>query len=280
MRSTFFAQTFLAIALLGGCATQSIDERIALAESIADRAGFKKIDIDTARFRLAAFIRPAYSKKILRIYIEGDGFAWATRHHPSVNPTPTDPLALKLAAIDTHDAAYLARPCQYSDVSVSDCSQRYWTNARFAPEVVDAMNEAVNSLKKIAKAEEIILIGYSGGGTVAALITARRNDVARLVTIAGNLDHKAWSRIHSISMLKNSLNPPDYWREIGKTPQLHFIGQADRVVPPEIYELYRVSFRGQGDMRAEILPDVDHSCCWGQRWPNLSNTFDQLPDQK
>jgi hypothetical protein len=34
----------------------------------------------------------------LRVYIEGDGFAWKSRTQPSGNPTPHNPVALKLAA--------------------------------------------------------------------------------------------------------------------------------------------------------------------------------------
>ncbi|GAB2181920.1 hypothetical protein DLREEDagrD3_21430 [Denitratisoma sp. agr-D3] len=48
-------------------------------------------------------------------------------------------------------------------------------------------------------ARRLTLVGYSGGA--AALLAARCSDVVRLVTIAGNLDHRAWTRYHHITTL-------------------------------------------------------------------------------
>jgi hypothetical protein len=44
---------------------------------------------------------------------------------------------------------------------------------------------------------------------VASLVAARRHDVVRLVTVAGNLDHLAWTTLHGVSPLTGSLNPAD-----------------------------------------------------------------------
>jgi hypothetical protein len=68
--------------------------------------------------------------------------------------------------------------------------------------VISASNQAVDALKQRYGAQEIVLVGYSGGGAVAALVAARRTDVVRLVTVAGNLDHLAWTHLHSVP-------PPD-----------------------------------------------------------------------
>ena len=260
---------FLIAACISGCASQSVNDRISTAENIAHRAGFERIDIQAERFKLMAFFRLKNAPTILRIYIEGDGFAWATRNRPSINPTPTDPVALKLAAIDKYGAAYLARPCQYFEIRDSGCEARYWTNARFSSEIIDSMNEAVNQLKQKAKVEKLVLIGYSGGGTVAALIAARRKDVIQLATVAGNLDHKAWTRYHSISELKKSLNPPDYWREIGNISQIHFVGMNDSIVPLDVYQSYRNAFFASDKIQAKVIPDNDHNCCWEHVWPSL-----------
>ena len=50
----------------------------------------------------------------VHVYIEGDGYAWATTTDPSDDPTPINPLALRLAAVDdAPNVLYLARPCQF-----------------------------------------------------------------------------------------------------------------------------------------------------------------------
>ena len=52
---------------------------------------------------------------MVNIYIEGDGRAWLNKNRPSLDPTPKNSLALKLAEIDpAPNVIYLARPCQYS----------------------------------------------------------------------------------------------------------------------------------------------------------------------
>ena len=40
--------------------------------------------------------------------------SWVDRFTPSSNPTPTNPLAFKMALVDeSENIIYLARPCQY-----------------------------------------------------------------------------------------------------------------------------------------------------------------------
>lgn len=94
-------------------------------------------------------------------------------------------MGLKLAALDASpNVVYLARPCQY--VWSPLCSDIYWTDRRFAVEVVEAMSAAIDRL--ILPGQKLHLVGYSGSGAVAVLVAARRPDVVSLRTIAGNLD--------------------------------------------------------------------------------------------
>lgn len=180
-------------------------------DDLAQNENWQKVVLQGSPFDLVAYlpgqIRPADQ---LTIYIEGDGLAWRSRTRPSDNPTPIDPLAFKLAIKHPKgNATYLARPCQFSDHQEKSCTQKYWTDARFSEEVINPTNHAIDQLKKRFQAKELILVGYSGGGAIAALITAKRDDVKHLITIAGNLDHRSWTDKHHLSPLTGSLNPAE-----------------------------------------------------------------------
>jgi pimeloyl-ACP methyl ester carboxylesterase len=258
---------FLIALLLSGCASHNLEDRIALADKIAARNNFSRVDIKTTRFDLVSFVGPKRGNGPLHVYIEGDGFAWVTRNQPSKNPTPVDPIALKLAVLDGRNAVYLARPCQYAQTG--DCPPRYWASARFASEVIDAMNEAVDNLKRKLGADKLVLIGYSGGGAVAALVAARRTDVVHLATVAGNLDPDAWTRLHSVPRLGSSLNPVNYRRELAAIPQTHFIGESDNIVPIDVYRSYRSALSDTARIDVRVVPKTGHDCCWEKSWPEL-----------
>lgn len=259
-----------------GCAQVPPHEaRVQDARDQAASKGWVQSVLPAGPFRLTAFhareIRP---NEMLTIYIEGDGLAWISASKPSSDPTPIRPMALQLAlAHPAGNAAYLARPCQYSTASRTDCAQRYWTNARFAPEVIAAMNAGVDHLKKVHRAREVSLVGYSGGGAVAALLAAQRDDVAKLVTVAGNLDHDAWTRYHRLSPLTGSLNASNRAVQIAHIPQTHFVGARDQVIPQSLARAWPAAFLGADGRNLQVIPGFDHVCCWESKWPELLATY-------
>lgn len=225
-------------------------------------------DIDAGAFRLRSY-RPAQiaSAKTLTIYIEGDGLAWIGRDMPSGDPTPSNPVGLKLALAQPEgNAVYLARPCQYT--GTENCSPRFWKGARFAREVVAATNIAVNRLKAQFLAQEIHLVGYSGGAAIAVLLAATRNDVRRLTTLAGNLDHASWTRMHRVSPLDESLNPADEAYRVREVAQHHWVGERDLIIPPQV-ALSFVQRGGIDPSTVNVVKNIDHQCCWEERWPDL-----------
>lgn len=256
--------------LLSACATPPAPEaRLASAEERAHRHDWQRTSVPAGSFTLTTFqSNKVVPQPTLTIYLEGDGFAWVTSSQPSLDPTPTNPIALLLAlAQPSGNAAYLARPCQYT--ATNGCDQRYWTNARFAPEVLDSMNRAVDVLKARHGAARLTLVGYSGGGTMAALIAANRNDVERLITVAGNLDHRAWTRYQRIDPLTGSLNAADVADKLVGLPQTHFIGARDSIIPPELAREFPIALRGTENRNLRIMPNYDHHCCWANNWRAL-----------
>lgn len=268
---------------LSACAVlPSPAERRAHADALASARGWQASLWSAGTFELLAYTPPlpaagSESRDTLTVYIEGDGLAWVTSSQPSGDPTPRAPLALQLAlAHPAGPAAYLARPCQYTmphPGSGRGCDVAYWTQRRFAPEVVQAESLALDALKHRWSARRLVLVGYSGGGAVAALLAARRDDVAALVTVAGNLDHAAWTRLHGVPPLTGSLNPADERAALARIPQWHLVGADDRVVPPAVAQAYAAGFPPGQSPRVMVLPGQDHGCCWAARWPTLWRDF-------
>src|SRR5690349_24833459 len=103
MRQNHAYILILVLCLLSGCVSQqalSTKKVNQTAENIAQLNNFEKQLIKTNHFTLTSFQKfsDANTKgHSITIYIEGDGRTWITRSHLSNNPTPKNPLALKLA---------------------------------------------------------------------------------------------------------------------------------------------------------------------------------------
>lgn len=247
------------------------DERRQQAAALAHEQGWQGLELETAVFRLQAYAPGnMHMSDELTLYFEGDGLAWINAHRPSTDPTPVNPLALRLALEQPQgNAVYLGRPCQYLDASQAPCQRRYWTEARYAEEVVHSLDQAADQLKARAGARRLILVGYSGGGTLAMLVAARRSDVVRVITIAGNLDHTAWTHHHRVTPLRDSLNPAWLRPQLADLEQLHLAGERDRVVPPRLAEDFIAGYPPGHQARVMVLPGYDHSCCWAEHWKTL-----------
>ncbi|MGC4025877.1 MAG: hypothetical protein QM744_12430 [Mesorhizobium sp.] len=242
-----------------------------MLKSLAASREWTVARLPSGRFDLLAFV-PTTSPLDgrLTIYIEGDGLSWLSASTPSDDPTPRNPVALRLAlAQPDGSAAYLGRPCQYVDARQSGCSQSYWTDARFSPEVVRSTNVAIDALKRRLGAKRLELIGYSGGGAVAMLVAAQRNDVARVVTIAGNLDHRAWTIHHRLEPLSGSLNAADVAERVSALPQIHYVGEKDTVIAPDLALRWPSAISGLQGANLRIIPGFDHACCWVEQWSKL-----------
>lgn len=274
-----FGAAFLFLLLaLSGCATLEYfgGSRQAVVEW-SQPQGFAEIPLVVGGFKLLALIRGGRSDYV-SIYIEGDGAAWPSAYVPPADPTPLAPVALALAAADhSGSVIYLGRPCQYLDRAARPgCDSTYWTGRRFAPEVVAAYDGALNQIKSRTGANGIRLYGYSGGGVLATLLAARREDVVSLVTVAAPLSLADWVAWHGVSPLDGSLDPAALASEVRLPHGVHFVGDVDRVVPPGIVENF-VQRRGG---RIERIPDFDHVCCWIRDWAILRQRVTNREDSR
>ncbi len=254
---------YVSLFCLMGC--QSSNHRYQLASEIA-LPKFQPILYQAEPFNLLAWEQPDVRQmQKLRIYIEGDGFAWLNRYQPSVNPTPTDPIALRLAVADSvPNTLYLARPCQYVPLTSPPCNTLIWTDHRFHPAVLASYHQALDQMKVKWQAQELELLGFSGGGVIAALLAAQRSDVTLLVTVAAPLSLSTWVNYHQVSPLTGSLNPVDFVTELRSTPQCHFVGQSDTVTPQQIVDDYQQQLAS--DQSQVLLEDKSHGRGWAKQW--------------
>lgn len=221
-------------------------------------------EIPTRDFTLASWQKITEPSGTYKIYIEGDGYAFNAHGRATQDPTPKGILMRELAfGDDSPNVVYLARPCQYIKSPI--CSKRHWTTARFAPEVINAEYAAV---KQIVGDNPVILIGFSGGAQVAGLIASAKPglNVKKVITIAGNLDHLAWTQYLNLPPLNESMNLKSYHKQFARIPQIHYVGSNDEVVPPLLVR----DFVGK-DTRVFEVRGATHNSGWEEIYSQIRN---------
>lgn len=264
----FFTGILISLSfLLAGCVSD--DSRIT-AKEIAQHSMLSRDDIQTNPFLIATWSRITAPVHSLRVYIEGDGFAWKSRTQPSDDPTPRNPIGLMLAATDKNqNVLYIARPCQFIGPPLpAHCDKRVWTSDRFSPSVIDAMNDALSQFVKQYPGVKLELIGYSGGGNIAAILAERRTDVRSLRTVAGNLDVAYVNAIHHVSAMPDAVSAIDRASALRTMPQLHFSGDADKTVTPEVAQRFQRAVGGTCS-QVDIVSNMTHGSDWAAIWPQL-----------
>lgn len=265
-RITFGRALFFLACCLAGCAAL-LSPREA-AWQFASSRGFVDARLPEPQLKALLRQRPSGGDGRLTIYIESDGAPWPFRDAPPADPTPLKRTVLAMADADPSAlVAYLGRPCQYLEAhDLERCDPMNWTLGRFSPDALAATVRAIDALKRAAGATSLALVGYSGGGAMAALVAAARSDVSCLVTLAAPLDTDAWTDAIGVSRLAASRNPLEIAPQLAGVAQTHFRGRDDRLVPPAT--VARFLARAPAATVTD-LDGIDHSCCWQDAWPRL-----------
>lgn len=195
---------------------------------VPDAFSYKEIETDS--YKLASWQKITDKKAPIRIYIEGDGYAFNHLGYPTTNPTPRGAFLRKIAFNDPNaNIVYLARPCQF--VEDARCSQKDWTTGRFSQDIVNSTTQAI---KKITGKQQIILIGYSGGALLSGLVIEQnpKLPVKKWITIAGVLNHTKWTEDLNLPPLKDSID----LEKLPTVPQIHLIGDKDKTVSYKLTE--------------------------------------------
>ena len=245
----------LVLLALQACAAHRADE-------LAGEYGLSSVTVAGQPFQHQVFLQQG-GGKLLHVYLEGDGRPWSTGERIALDPTPDEPLMLELMAQDAAPSVFLGRPC-YFNLSDPACAPVWWTDRRYSTEVVASLSRALDSL--CAGYAGLVLIEHSGGGALAMLLAARRDDVRMVVTLAGNLSTRAWADEHGYTPLYGSLDPA------GEPPlgphiaQLHLLGERDTVIS---LSMLSAALKVQPGAETRLVPDADHSCCWSKLWPQV-----------
>ncbi|MFA7275701.1 MAG: hypothetical protein WC043_02740 [Pseudobdellovibrionaceae bacterium] len=273
-----FPRSFLALScsalVLASCSFWSEHPVIIndIVKRIAAPVFMLERDIPGGKFIIQAQERIYQRGEPVTLYIEGDGFLYTTPAAADGDPTPTDPLALRLAAQDGGpNVIWLARPCQYNKgwKDGKECPSAYWTTHRFAPEVIDVYNQALDNIKATYGTPSFDLVGYDGGATLAVMLASQRSDITSLRTVAGNLEPRLVASILKAPYSEEGLNPIDFAAGVGAIPQRHFIGKNDFVTPPAVYNSFAQAVGNGSCMNVSLVDNASHDAGWVEQWAVL-----------
>ncbi len=237
--------------------------RINKAFDIAQQNNFTPCVINTSTFPLQIFSQNHNSKHAI-IYLEGDGLVINKYGDVALNPTPTDPMALRLAAVDVRPLTKLviSRPFHYvKGDSRNDDVSKYWTTARYSPEVIRSIIETIKSCQQRFRFETIELVAYSGGASVALLLIPHFKSITRIISFAGNLDHKSWTRYHHTGPLLESLDPMENMAAISPVPQIHFVGSSDDNTTVGLAQAYKKRINSN-NISVVTIKGFEHDSNW------------------
>lgn len=257
---THLINIFCLSLMIASCATPRI-----LLQQEAIRLGFNRTIIQGTEFKHVVYTNKTQNNTDeLHVYLDGDGTPWINNRWVSEDPTPRNPLLFRLMSIDTAPAVYLGRPCYNGFSDIPPCEPSLWTDKRYSTIIVKSMAVALEQILKPLGKKRVVLIGYSGGGTLAMLLAEQVQNLQGIVTIVGNLDIKAWSSLHGYTSLIGSKNPAEQPPLSSTLFQLHFAGGKDQNIP---ISLIQPTVLHQYSAQLIDIPEFDHTCCWEKIWP-------------
>ena len=220
---------------------------------VPDTFRYKEIQTDT--YKLATWQKITSPTDPIRVYIEGDGYAFNHAGQPTTNPTPRGTFLRKIVFSDPNrNVIYLARPCQYVDDML--CDVKDWTTGRFSQDIV---NSTAQAIQNISNGRPVILIGYSGGALLSGLVIKQnpKLPVKKWVTLAGVLNHTKWTEMLKLPPLSASVD----LKKLPPVSQLHLVGDKDKTISYQLTE----QLVPRKDLI--IIPDATHDSGYENYYP-------------
>lgn len=227
-------------------------------QHIAGNAGLATGWIEGAGFRHLVLDNEKPGQKLM-IFIEGDGSPWFYGVRVSRDPTPENPVLLKLMVRAGARAVYLGRPCYFGSAGDSACTPDLWTRARYGERVVASLCKAANRLVASSRTDAVELVGYSGGGTLAVLMAGCIDRIAAVTTLAGNLDPESWVDLHGYAPLAQ-VSIGRMTSAPGSIAESHWQCINDDNVPPDVTLRY---FSRRPNAERILIDGCTHATGWG-----------------
>jgi hypothetical protein len=244
---------------LSGCVLRPEWQKLAIEQELQSRR------LDTSRFQHLVLEKNTPGTHLV-FYVEGDGTPWIRDSRVAVDPTPANPVLLRLMENSAGASVYLGRPCYFGLSTSKGCEPRLWTFDRYGREIVESMCIAANEIASQHGAQTVQLIGYSGGGTIVVGMRACTDHLVAVTTIAANLDPRAWAEFHEYSPL-NDLSPLDSAAtHTNSVSEMHWQCRDDHIIPPKITDAY---FAATKNARRRIVQPCSHASGWKQYWPEI-----------
>ena len=258
--------------------------RIAQAQDLAQSGGFAQTVLPSQPHPLWSYMRlkPGAHSDTIYVYIEGDGVLQINQYGQSClseDPTPSPQLPLMLATWHGQFAPedsiiYLARPCQFTYQARRDrCVQMDWLKGRYGSKALESFHSALDAVReKVHKPLKFHLIGYSGGGTLAMLLANTRKDIAHVTTLAANLDHETFFRMHQETYPPPAFDLVSNPSQIASIPQYHVVGAADPIVPESLLKAYLRKLPAERKaVEMEVIQGQNHRDVegWQRIWQRL-----------
>ncbi len=264
-KTTYSAVTWFPLLVCAGCLAGCGLINATISQQAKD-FGFQREILQGKPFQHVAFFNGSpCADGQWHVYLDGDGKAWLTPHRAASDPTPKKSFLLDLMKSDPAPSMYLGRPCYHGLAHSPLCNPWVWTQQRYSQTVVESLVQALQR-RLPDKQCRIVLIGYSGGGALAMLMAAKLPQAQGIVTLAGNLDVGAWTRLHGFSPLTGSLDPARQPALPEAIYQIHVTGTEDKQIPPDliIQAIHKYP-------HAELIKvkNLNHQGNWSTIWPEV-----------
>ncbi len=211
--------------------------------------GFQERIVETEKMNFLTWEKEGIkSKKTLRFYLEGSG-----------KPNPDKPMALLLAEKDQSDnIIVLTRPCQYLKNKVCTNSD-IWQKERYNPEILNEMYELSLFFIKKYTPSNIEFVAYDDATPIAFYLAQKYGKAKQIISVAGVLDIRSYERQNNLDKIKNK----DFVNKsfVAATPQIHYIGSADKIVTRSMTERYITNLYNPKKISIKEVKGMTHDNC-------------------
>jgi pimeloyl-ACP methyl ester carboxylesterase len=160
---------------------------------------------------------------------------------------------------------YIARPCQLSR-DESRCAPNVVRNGRFADMSYHSVSRVINRVLAPFPKPRLHLVGVGNGGAVAALMAERRQDVASLRTVGGNLDPTGLARYLGYDGADDLIDPMPHAARLAPLPQEHYVGDQDAIVPAFLTANFLTEIGVTYCTTLVRVPGATHDEGWDEVW--------------